>query len=405
MKNKIILPRGAWYGDINILYFVPSDWQIENFSIPDPQIFPDQAIAASLLSLKTELEKHKPGSVLIVTDDLTRPVSLQPILRPMLEILHQAGFSDTQISFLIGLGSHKALTPEMVAKKLGKDAAARYRWYNHQPAETEETEVVWGQNRVKLNRHYLAADFRIVVSGLTPHSFAGFSGGAKMLFPGLADMPTIARTHKSVLMGFMGQLGDTANNKFRNLIEDFTRTVGLEYFVGVVINGDRSIHHIETGDFIEAHRRAAQVARNLYMQNGVAEKGPFDLVIVNAYPKDTELLQAENAFIPIKSASRPFLKEDAIVLLTSECSDGFGHHGLFEPDGLLYRPPKPLNFLKGKQLVFFSDSINEHDFYKAYHEQDKFFSDWDELVEYLTGKLPENPKVAVFPQASLQLTE
>jgi len=405
MKNKIILPRGAWYGDLNILYFAPSGWQVESFSIPGPEIIADEAIAASLFSLKAELENRKPDSVLIVADDLTRPVSLERILGPMLNILHKAGLSDGQISFLIGLGSHKALNAEMVAKKLGEEAAGRYRWFNHNPEETEETEVVWGQNTVKLNKHYLAADFRIVISGLTPHSFAGFSGGAKMLFPGLADMQTIARTHKSVLMGFMGQLGETANNKFRNLIEDFTRRVGLEYFVGVVINGDRSIHHIETGDFVEAHRRAAEIARKLYLQTGVADKGPFDLVIINAYPKDSELLQAENAFIPLKSATRSFLKENTVVLLTSECSEGLGHHGLFDPEGMLYRPPKPLNFLKGKQLVFFSDSITAQDFYKVYHEQDKFFSDWDDLVEYLSGILPENPKVAVFPQASLQLTE
>ena len=103
----------------------------------------------------------------------------------------------------------------------------KYICLNHNPEETDRIGEVWGKTEVRLNRHYLQADFKIVISGLTPHSFAGFSGGAKMLIPGLADMEIVAKTHKSVMMGFMGKLGEVENNRFRRTIEKLIENASL----------------------------------------------------------------------------------------------------------------------------------------------------------------------------------
>jgi len=128
------------------------------------------------------------------------------------------------------------------------------------------------------------------------------------------------------------------------------------------------------------------------------------LLVLNAFPKDTELLQAENGFIPLKSAKQPLLKEGGTVLLTSACSEGLGHHGLFGPGGILYRKPRPLRFLKNYRFVFFSNNINENDFHQVFAEEYPLLTDGNQLSSYLTDRLPADARVAVFPFGSLQLT-
>ncbi len=399
---KIHLPWGAWYEDSSKILELPESWQVDVYTLQRAVPLTDDQIRKKLADLKTLVASKRPKSVVIVVDDLTRPVILARLLESLLDILHQTGLSANSIRFLIGLGTHRPLTDKDMAKKLGDKIVKKYICLNHNPEETDRIGEVWGKTEVRLNRHYLQADFKIVISGLTPHSFAGFSGGAKMLIPGLADMEIVAKTHKSVMMGFMGKLGEVENNRFRRTIEKLIEKVGLDFFIGVVLNGDRSIADLFTGDYIEAHRQAAQAARQLY-QVKIEENAPYDIVFLNAFPKDTELLQAENAFIPLKSAGSNLLKEGGIVVLTSACSEGMGYHGLFQPGGKLYHPPRPMRFLKDKRFVFYSPNISSDEFYKLFWKEYSFFDDTEPLMNYLAQNAGKQARVAVFPYASLQL--
>ncbi len=403
MKQTIKLPWGAWFGDREMKLSVPADWRVTDYSLPQAGRISPEAIAEKVKPITALLKEKQPASIIIVVDDLTRPVLLADLMDALLYEIRQFGIKSGQIKILIGLGSHKGLDKESMIKKLGVRTVESYTCLNHDPADTVPIDVIWGKTPIKLNRHYVEADFKIVISGLTPHSFAGFSGGAKMLFPGLADMETIAKTHKSVLMGFMGKLGDMAHNKFRDVIEGFVEKAAIDFFIGAVLNGDRSLHDLFCGDYVTAHRQAAQRAREIYLTD-VEPAELYDLLILNAYPKDTELLQAENGFIPLKSAKQPIVKEGGMVLLTSACSEGLGRHGLFGPGGLLYRKPRPLRFLKNYRFAFFSDNLTEDDFHQVFADEYPFFGNSKELLAFLTGELPQIARVAVFPQASLQLT-
>ncbi|NOX87871.1 MAG: DUF2088 domain-containing protein [Calditrichaeota bacterium] len=400
--KSISLPWGAWYYDTQEVLKVSDEWQVDVFKLRDRQPLPEQQMRERLRNLTDQITQKKPDSVVIVVDDLTRPVYLGDLLRIILNELNSCGISRSAVTILIGLGAHRPLTDEEMAKKLGREIQENYTCVNHKPEDTVPTGEQWGKTELKLNRHFLKADFKIVISGLTPHSFAGFSGGAKMLIPGISDMEIISKTHKSVLMGFMGKLGDVEHNRFRNVIESLIREVGIDYFVGVVLNGDRTIADIYCGDYIEAHRKAAIKAREQYRID-LKNNSPYDLVILNAFPKDTELLQAENGFIPLKSAGNNLVKEGGVVVLTSACSEGMGYHGLFGPGGLLYRSPRPLRFLKDRHFAFYSPNLTEDQFFQLYSEEYAFFREKDLLMKYLENLLPQKARVAVFPFASLQL--
>ncbi|WP_457565847.1 lactate racemase domain-containing protein [Caldithrix abyssi] len=402
MMRTIHIPWAAWFDESRLELELPPDSIIDFYSLSDAPPLSEEHFRLKTKDLCKLVKKKNPTNILIVVDDLTRPVILEPLLKTLVDELHSCGFKTDQIKFLIGLGAHHPLSKESAAKKLGRQIVENYRWINHDPQETEPTGLQWGKTEFRLNKHYLQADFRVVISGLTPHSFAGFSGGAKMLIPGISDLGIITKTHKSVLMGFMGKLGEVEKNRFRHVIEEMVAQVGIDFFIGVVINGNRTIADIFCGDFKEAHRQAALKARQLYTTEAMSN-APYDLLILNAYPKDTELLQAENAFIPLKSADGTLLKEEGMVLVTSACSEGLGYHGLFGPGGLLYRKPRPLRFLKGRQFLFYSPNITPEEFKTIFFEDYPFFSDEKALFNYLKKNLPERARVGVFPFASLQL--
>ena len=400
--KSVKLPWGAWYQDDELHLELPDDFQIDYYQLENRPALSEVELAKKLDDLESILKPKKAEEIIIVVDDLTRPVILEPLLKVLLHKLTGAGVPKEGIKFLVGLGSHRPLSKEEMAKKIGRSIVDEYSCLNHNPQETMATGLQWGKTELKLNKYYLNADFRIVISGLTPHSFAGFSGGAKMLIPGISDLEIISKTHKSVLMGFMGKLGEVENNKFRAVIEELVQKIGLEYFIGVVINGNRTLADVFTGDFKEAHRLAAAKARRLYLTT-LKSEAPYDLLVLNAFPKDTELLQAENAFIPLKSAGDSIIKENGIVLVTSACSEGLGYHGLFGPQGLLYRKPRPLRFLKGRKLIFYSPNISEQDFYTIFHDDYQLFTEQEKLSAFLEKHLPSKARVAVFPLASLQL--
>ncbi len=400
--KTIIMPWGAWYGDKQRHFEVPEAWDIDYFKLDPDQKASPQKIEAVLEDLSRTVTDKKPSSAVIVVDDLTRPVHLENLLPQMVRRLEQAGLKKTDIKILIGLGSHAPLSTEDLRKKLGGEIVERFQCINHDPRETEPIGMEWGKTDIRLNRHYLAADFKVVISGLTPHSFAGFSGGAKMLVPGIADMETLSKTHKSVLMGFMGKLGTVEQNKFRDTIESFVQKAGLDFFVGLVLNPDRSIRDLFGGHFVQAHREASVAAAEFC---SLSVNGPYDVVISSAYPKDTELLQAENALIPLKSKKEGLLKEGGTLILMSACSQGVGHHGLFGRGGKLYRKARPLRLLKPYNVAFFVENVDEEEFSTVFNE-DYFFTDqWKELLNHIAVYLPPSPRVAVFPYGSMQLVK
>jgi len=175
----------------------------------------------------------------------------------------------------------------------------------------------------------------------------------------------------------------------------------VDYFIGMIGNARREAAGLFTGDLVGAHREAARYAREYY--SAPAAQPPFDAVILNAYPKDTELLQAENAFIPLHSSPQNLLKENGMVIVASACSEGLGHHALFGPGGALFRKPQPKRFLEGKRFMFYSENVRREDFAQVFWEGYPLFSDWEGIRQTFPEPGEEPFRVPVFPCASLQL--
>ena len=401
--KSIEIPWGAWYGDVAKEVSFPDRADIRTIDIPSRPPMSAESIDQDLKDLAELIRQKKPANVIVVVDDLTRPVKLERLINPLLRLLKSADIQRQNTRILVGLGGHRPLEKEDLKKKLGPDCVENYEIINHSPFENLiQLPVEWKGTAIEMNRHFVEADFRIVISGLVPHSFAGFSGGAKMLIPGISNLEVVKRTHKSVLMGFMGKLGDTENNRFRREIETIVQQIGVDYFLGVVINADREIAAIYGGDIITGHQEAVQDAKKFYTFD-VADDDPFDMILMNAYPKDTELLQCENAFFPLQSASKPLVREDGLVVVADACSEKIGHHELFGPGKALYRTPMPKRFLNAYEVIFYSENLAEAEFREVFWSGYRLCDKWESVYEAIENKFRKDFRVVVFPFASMQL--
>jgi nickel-dependent lactate racemase len=400
--RSIEIPWGAWYGDVSKQVTFPDRAEIKVVNIPSRSTLAAQFIDRKLKDLAELLGKKKPRNVIIVVDDLTRPVKLENLINPLLHLLKSFDIQQKNTKILIGLGGHRPLEKDDLRKKLGPDCVESYKIFNHSPFENlVRLPVEWKGTPIEMNRHFVESDFRIVISGLVPHSFAGFSGGAKMLIPGISNLEVVKRTHKSVLMGFMGKLGDTDNNRFRREIEAIVQEIGVDYFLGVLINPNREIAAIHGGDIINAYHDAVRDARDYYTMK--VPDGPFDMILMNAYPKDTELLQCENAFFPLQSASKPLVRENGLVVVVDACSERIGHHELFGPNKALYRAPMPKRFLNPYEVIFFSENLVEKEFREIFWSGYRFHDRWERVYDFIEKKFERDFRVIVFPFASMQL--
>jgi len=372
----------------------------------DAPAMPENAIAAALRRSIAAPSIYRLGKdkrrVAIAVDDLSRPTPAGEILPVLLEMLKTCDIRDEQIRIIISLGSHSALTPEQIARKVGKAVAQRVCVENHDCNDNlVEVGVKVGQTPVLINRTFAEADLKILIGSVLPHAFAGFSGGAKMVLPGLANIESIEWTHKAVLMGLRGKAGTLEGNRFRAEFERVARHVGVQFGINVVVNSRREIAGLFAGEVEAAHRKAAEFVRQIYATRLSTE--PLDVAICNAYPKDDELLQAENAFMLHHTAPANYLKEDGVILLISACSLGMGHHGLFGPGQRLHRQPMRKGFLGHRHVAAFMPGVSAEEFYRIYWEGYPHFQTWEATLEFLQQRYPNGARVGIFPCSSIQI--
>jgi len=286
--NSVNVRWKAWYGDENCTLHFPQEWEVEVFGMPfRPALDLSQITNAILHPIGTKpLQALAKGlkTVAIAIDDLSRPTPVRQILSVVLDQLQQAGLKDNDISIVFALGTHPPLTKDEMIEKLGPSVFETFRIVQHDPHHNLlDIGLSLDGIPVRINQYFFDADIKILVGFITPHSFAGFSGGGKMIFPGLANFDIIERTHRSVLMGFKGGLGLVEGNQFREEIQTVCRQCGVDFSIDVVLNQDREISGIFAGHVEDAFREGVECARKSYR---TTRPSLVDVAILNAYPKD-----------------------------------------------------------------------------------------------------------------------
>lgn len=404
------VPWGAWHGDTRRGFRLPDGFDVEVCTMRGGTRLGKEALQEALdRPVETpplaEVARGRRNAVIAV-EDLTRPARLDAVLPTILTALENSGIASRDIRIVIGVGAHAPMNRDELIKKLGRDVVRRYDVFNHHPYEDlVDLGVSERGVPIHINRHFAEADLKMAVGSVVPHPYAGFSGGAKIVLPGVAGIETLEANHRPVVTGVVGGLGQMEGNTARQEMESIALLVGLEFIVNVVTDDERQPVGIFAGHPVAAHRAAVVCARRTY----ATPPPPWvpDIAILNAFPKDTEMLQVGNVFNVLRSAGDPLpVRENGVIIVLAACSTGRGHHSLHGRDMRLYRPPTRKNYLGSRQVIIHSPDVSEADVRVSFHEGYPFEPTWEGVVQRLGERYRGGTtRVAVYPCAPIQLLE
>ncbi len=334
----------------------------------------------------------------IVIDDLSRPTLGHRLIPPILDELSAAGIPADQVLILAGIANHRPMTSEDLRKKVGDDVLSRCRlashfsWDNCVPLGTTSHGTP-----VEINADLMASDLRILVGSIIPHGATGFSGGAKLLMPGVASIDSAAAFHK----GTAARGGYAAvANEARLETEEAARMADIDFMVNSVPNSQMGIAGVVCGDVVAAHRAGVEMAKDVF---ATPTPSGCDVGVFSLYPKDTEFLQHVTAMSPWKTAPAPIVSENGTVVIAATASEGLGYHSLFGP-GMQLAAQRPTR-VKGRDLIFYSPGVSLGALSDPTRKGTLLLPTWDDAVAWLAAKHGARATVAVFPCATMQLAE
>jgi nickel-dependent lactate racemase len=229
--------------------------------------------------------------VLVLIDDATRATPTASILPSVFEELGAAGVADDRVEFLEAPGSHRPMTDAELRAKLG-DRYGRHRVHQHRYLD-RGTLHDFGRTRdgtpVTANRLLAERDFVLGVGSILPHRIKGFSGGAKIAFPGVAGPEMMERNQWEASMHMSVTVMGVPENPMRLRMEEAAAMAGLRYIVNVVYDIRRRVVGCFTGDMVAAHRAGCARAREVY---GAHLPRRADLVLIDSHSADRDFWQS-----------------------------------------------------------------------------------------------------------------
>lgn len=247
----------------------------------------------------------QPGDrVIIVSDDNTRLTPADRIIPPLLERLNAAGVPDERIGCIMALGTHRYMTEDEMAAKVGQDVFRRIRVFNHDwrnPDALVDLGVSSHGTPLLVNRAVAEAEVVIGLGAIVPHHIPGFSGSSKIIQPGVCGALTTAETHLLSCSGGDSFLG-VADNLVRRDMDDMADRVGLSTIFNVVMDSQGGVVGVFFGAMRSAFTAGVELARDIY---GVAYHETPDIVLANSYPCDLDFWQSHKSQYPAQRMVRP----------------------------------------------------------------------------------------------------
>jgi len=285
-------------------------------------------------------ELVRPGQkVGISVCDITRAQPRQVMLEGLLA--QMPGIRLQDVTIFIATGTHRRNNDEEIERMVGRELARNCRIVCHDARDAATLIHVGNTStgvRVLLNREWVQSDFKITTGFVEPHFFAGFSGGPKMVAPGLAGIETVLELHNAYRIGHPNATwGVTEGNPIHDDVREIARMTGVDFALDVTLNRDQQITAAFAGDLLQEHAAACEVARHNAMR---AVDKPFDVVVTtnSGYPLDQNLYQAVKGM----SAAAKIVKDEGTIICAAECRDGIPNHGAYGEILASRRSPREL---------------------------------------------------------------
>ena len=264
----------------------------------------------------------RPIRVAIVVDDDTRPTPADQILPIVLDHLGAGRqIPDDRIEIHFAGGMHTPMTRVQMIAKIGPALVERFACFNNPFCQPSQQRFL-GRTRHNIAVHLSArvadANLRILVGSVSAHLQAGFSGGYKLLFPGMAGLATIKQLHLRGTERFRQLIGLPADhNPMRQEIDRLGEWLDGTTFALTLLPGESATQPlaVAAGDPVAVQRTLAEQAVARY---GVHVPGPADLVVCNSHPRDNDLWQGFKCIANTLFAAR----EGGLIVATIKADRG-----------------------------------------------------------------------------------
>ncbi len=257
--------------------------------------------------------------IVLITSDITRPMPSKIVLPYVLQELYLAQVRDEDIKIVFALGSHRKHTEEEKKYLVGEEIYTRIECLDIDSNDCVKIGTTSAGTPVNIFRPVVEADKRICLGNIEYHYFAGYSGGAKAIMPGVSNNEAIQVNHRMMVQE-EAKAGALEHNPVREDIEEVAQLISLDFIVNVVLDEGKNIIKAVAGHYLTAHRAGCRFLDKLYK---VEIPEPADIVVVSpgGYPKDINLYQAQKALDNAQHA----VKKDGIIILVASCKEGLGN--------------------------------------------------------------------------------
>ena len=270
----------------------------------------------------SEIAKGKTTACVVISD-YTRGVPYKRpdfnLLSPIIEELHEGGIKDENIKFLVGTGAHRAHTDKENRDNFGEEIVNKYEVISH---DCDKSNVSLGKlstgNELLVDKLWVDSEVKVMTGLITTHYFGGFSGGRKGILPGITDRESIRRNHAMIIDPEV-DIAKTKGNPISDEMDEAAKKAGVDFLLNVVINDQKEIVKIVTGDLEQAFEVGWKACRDLY-RVPFHEKADVVFACAGGYPKDVSLYQSQKTI----NNAKLVLKEGGTIVLISECREGIG---------------------------------------------------------------------------------
>lgn len=269
-----------------------------------------------------ELARGKKTACIVVCD-ITRPVPNALILPPLLRTIEAAGVPREGITILVATGLHRPNEGEELVELVGAEVASNYRCVNHHGKVQEEHDYLGTTpNGVPawIDHRYTQAELKITTGLIEPHLMAGYSGGRKVICPGIAGLETVKVWHGPKFLEHpKADAGVVEGNPVHEENTRIALMAGCDFIVNVCIDGKRQVTWVGAGDMIRAWEAGVAFCREV-VKAGVPQ--PADVVVTSCagYPLDTTWYQAVKGL----TGALPIVKQGGTIVLAASLTEGLG---------------------------------------------------------------------------------
>lgn len=274
-------------------------------------------------------------TVAFIANDPTRVARTYAFLPILVEDLNSIGVQDEDMRVVFALGTHRDMSYAEMVEAIGEDLAGRLKMYNSNAKNDTFVEVGTTSRgtRVAFNEKVMEVDHIICTGSIVHHFFAGFGGGRKAMFPGVAAHETIRENH-SLMLQEGAVIGKLDGNP---VSEDQVEGVSMHqpsFLINAVLDDEKNFLRFYAGHWYDAWREACVFVDEVY---GVPITQEADIVIATCggYPKDINIYQAQKTMDNAWCAVR----DGGVVIMLAECIEGSGS-ATFEKTMDTYKTPE-----------------------------------------------------------------